>query len=411
MTMRQLLRQHPRYLTFGFLHYFFSSVGQTFFISLFVAGMSERMGWADGTFAGLYSAVTLAAAFLLPVIGTQVDRLRVRYVSTATAVLLIFGCLALGFSTNLVLLLLGLFIVRLGGQGVLTLIGSTSIGRYFNEGRGRALSISIIGISVAEVLLPTGVVLLMERQGYETVWLVAAGVLAAVFIPAIWLLIRRHDNFQRADTVAAEQAKANPGQADVRSWTRAELLRDRRFHLLLPVIIFIPFVFTGLVFNQSVLAEARGYAATWMALGLSAYGLTKVVCLLSAGGVADKYGPANLLRFVYIPAVLGLLCLVVLEHKLSVPFFFGLTGITAGIESVIWPALWAERYGPRFLGSIKSTVRVVVVLASAAAPIVFSYGFNLGMNTWLTITASYGLVCLLLVWLERQVKVTLPARP
>jgi len=84
MTMLSLLRQHPRYIGFGFLHYFFSSVGQTFFISLFVASMTDRMNWEDGTFAALYSGATLLAAFSLPFIGTQVDRLRVRYVSTAT---------------------------------------------------------------------------------------------------------------------------------------------------------------------------------------------------------------------------------------------------------------------------------------------------------------------------------------
>ena len=174
MTMLSLLRQHPRYLGFGFLHYFFSAVGQTFFISLFVASMSERMSWEDGTFAALYSGATLLAAFSLPFIGTQVDRLRVRYVSTATALLVVAGCLILGFTRNIYLLAAGLFVVRLGGQGVLTLIGSTTIGRYFEEGRGKALSASIIGISVAEVLLPSGVVYLLEQQGYGTVWLIAA---------------------------------------------------------------------------------------------------------------------------------------------------------------------------------------------------------------------------------------------
>jgi len=43
MTMRQLIQAHPRYLGFGFLHYFFSSVGQTFFISLFVVGRWRRL--------------------------------------------------------------------------------------------------------------------------------------------------------------------------------------------------------------------------------------------------------------------------------------------------------------------------------------------------------------------------------
>lgn len=53
MTMLQLLRTHPRYLTYGFLHFFFSSVGQTFFISLFVVSVTARMGWEEGTFAAL----------------------------------------------------------------------------------------------------------------------------------------------------------------------------------------------------------------------------------------------------------------------------------------------------------------------------------------------------------------------
>lgn len=400
MTILQLLRQHPRYLSFGFLHFFFSAVGQTFFISLFVADMTSRMDWADGTFAGIYSGVTLAAAFALPFIGTQVDRLKVRYVSTATALALIMGAVTLGLTTNIYGLIAALLVVRLGGQGVMTLIGSTVIGRYFSEGRGKALSTSIIGISVAEVILPPAVVWLMERQGYTTVWLVAAAVLLVVFIPAIWLLIQRNDNFQRADTVAAEHLAAAPDKAEQASWTRGEVLRDRRFQLLIPVFIFIPFVFTGLVFNQSIIAAERNYTAAWMALGLSAYGLSKVFCLLSAGGVSDRFGPARMLRFVYLPVLLGLLCLTLVEGKFAIPAFFVLTGITAGMESVIWPSLWADRYGPRYLGSIKSTVRFLVVLASASAPVIFNFGLGLGLQNLLFGLIGYGLLCVLLVWVE-----------
>lgn len=404
MTTLQLLRQHPRYLGYGFLHYFFSSVGQTFFVGLFVAGMSTRMGWADGVFAGIYSAVTLVAAFTLPLVGAQVDRLRVRYVSTATGVALVIALATLGLTTNLYLLIAALFVVRMGGQGVLPLIGSTAIGRYFTEGRGKALSSSIIGISVAEVLLPTSVVYLMERQGYAAVWLVAAAVVLVVFIPAIWLLIRRHDNFQRADTVAAEQLANAPDRTEQASWTRGQVLADRRFQLLIPVFVFIPFVFTGLVFNQSLIAEARGYTAAWMALGVSAYGLSKVVCLLSAGSIADRFGAARMLRFIYLPVFLGLLALTLIQGKPGIPVFFVLVGITSGMESVVWPALWADRYGPRFLGSIKSTVRFLVILASASAPVVFSYGLKLGLGTLLTALLGYAAVCLALVWAEYRLK-------
>lgn len=404
MTTLDLLRRHPRYLSFGFLHFFFSAVGQTFFISLFVADMSLRMEWAEGTFAGIYSGVTLAAAFMLPFIGTQVDRLKVRYISTATALVLILGSVTLGLTTNIYGLIAALLVIRLGGQGVMTLIGSTVIGRYFNEGRGKALSASIIGISVAEVIFPPAVVWLMERQGYTTVWLVAAAVLLVIFIPAIWLLVRRNDNFQRADTVAAEHLAAAPDKVEQVSWTRAQVLRDRRFQLLFPAFIFIPFVFTGLVFNQSAIAVERSYTAAWMALGLSAYGLSKVVCLLSAGSISDRFGPDRMLRFVYLPVLLGLLCLMFIEGKFAIPAFFVLIGITAGMESVIWPSLWAERYGPRYLGSIKSTVRFLVVLASASAPIIFSIGLGFGLQNLLIGLVAYGLLCVVLVWVEYSLR-------
>lgn len=402
MTMLQLLRTHPRYLLYGFLHFFFSSVGQTFFISLFVAGVNLRLGWGEKTFAGLYSTVTLVAAFTLPVIGTIVDRVRIRYVSGTVAVLLVLACLALATTESIYVFGAALFLVRLGGQGVLPLIGSTTVGRFFTVGRGKALSLAIIGISLAEVLLPPAAVALMDEGEYATPWLTMAGLLLFVFLPAVWLLISRYDLFQQGATV--EQANLAKDEPVATSWTRGEVLRDRRFQLLMPVFIFLPFVFTGLVFNQSVIAAERGYAATLMAWGLSSYGLMRVACLLGAGPLVDRFGAASLLRLAYLPLVAGLLVLMFVSGEPAVPVFFALGGMTAGIESVLMPALWAERYGPRYLGSIKSTVRLLVVLASAAAPIVFSYGLDFGLRPWLGVLVGYGLLCVLLLGVERRLR-------
>lgn len=398
MRFADLLRRHPRYLGFGFAHYFFSFVGQTFFVSLFVAAMSGRLGWAEGTFATVYSGVTLVAAFVLPLIGQQLDHARVRYVSTAAALWLVAGLGLLATAGALPLVVLGLFMVRLGGQGVLPLIGSTTTGRYFTAGRGRALSAVILGISLAEVLLPPAAVFLLLRFGDQPVWAAAAGLVLLVFLPAVWLLVRRYDDFQRAGDVArAQEQERGEGEAPTAaSWTRRQVLADRRFRLIVPVVVYIPFVFTGLVFNQSVLAELRGYSPQWMAWGLSAYGLSRVVSLLGAGGLVDRYGAEWALRRFLAPAALGLALLWLLPGRGSVPLFFGLSGLSAGMASVLLPALWAERYGPRFLGSIKSTVWLLIVLASAAAPVVWSYGLRLGLDVWLGLMVAYAAACLLL---------------
>lgn len=398
--MLYLLRTYPRHLAYGFLHYFFSAVGQTFFISLFVAVVTVRLGWAERTFAGLYSGVTLVAAFTLPVIGAWVDRVRIRYVSTVVVLLLIVACGVLALTRSIWFFAPALFVARLGGQGVLTLIGSTTTGRFFNEGRGRALSVAILGISMAEVIVPPVAVATLAAYGYGAVWGAMAALLAGVMLPAVWLLVGRYDAFQRGDTVAAA---TEPQVGAARSWTRGEVLADGRFRLLIPVFIFLPFLFTGLVFNQSVIGAARGYAPELMAWGLSSYGITKVIALLTAGQLTDRYGAARLLRFAYLPLLAGLAYLMLVPGRSAVLVFFALGGMTAGVESVLMPALWAERYGPRFLGSIKSTVRLLVVLAAAAAPIVFSYGLELGLRTWLGVILGYGLLCLLLLNRERRI--------
>ena len=396
---------NPRYLGFGFLHFFFSAVGQTFFIGLFVAEMTARLEWEENTFAGLYSTVTLVAAFLLPVIGRQIDRGRVRYVSTAVGLALLVGTALLAFSPSFALVAVGLFIVRCGGQGVLPLIGSTTIGRYFEARRGRALSLSLLGLSVAEVVLPPVVTYAILAYGFGTVWALAGGAVLLVFLPAVWLLVRRYDDFQRADTVAKAQLQVGK-DAGATSWSRTQVLRDRRFQLLVPIFLFIPFVFTGLVFNQSVIAAERGFSAELMAYGLSAYGLVRVVFLLFGGDLIDRLGPGTLLRFALMPAVTGLLLLLFVPYGWVVPVFFGLFGASAGTDAVMMPALWAERYGPRYLGSIKSTVRLFVVVSSAAAPIVFSYGLRWGVEAWLGVLVGYGLLCFLLAWVEYSGVVT-----
>jgi len=140
------------------------------------------MGWQEGTFAALYSGATLAAAFTLPSIGTLVDRIRIRYVSITVAALLVLACLAIAYTANVYLFVAALFFVRLGGQGVMTLIGSTVTGRYFNEGRGKALSAAILGISLAEVTIPSLAVYVMGQYGYGPVWTGMAALLLIIFM-------------------------------------------------------------------------------------------------------------------------------------------------------------------------------------------------------------------------------------
>lgn len=390
MQIVNLVKNAPRYLAYGFLHFFASSVGQTFFISLFVLDITNRMNWGDDTFAYVYSSITLVAAFLLPLVGKQIDRLRIRYVSLATAVLLAMACFLIAGTTSPLFLVSGLFVVRLGGQGVMPLIGSTTIGRYFTLDRGKALSLSLIGIPVAEIIIPLLVVWILAHYGFSVAWSLAGGILLLVFIPAIWLLIKKADAFQTAAATSAQQEDA--GEQRVASWTRDEVLKDLRFRLLIPAFLITPFVMTGMMFTQAKVAENFAVSASWLALAISGYGAARALCMLFGGSLADRFGPEKLPRFLFLPMLVGLLLFVLLQNPFSILLFFALSGVTAGVESVVWPALWSQRYGPRYLGSIKSTIRVMVVLVSAAAPVIFSLGIGWSFTGMVWLLIGYALL-------------------
>lgn len=70
----RFLRRNGRWVGFGFSTSFFSSFGQTFFISLFVPFFLVDLDLTAGEFGTLYSAATVGSAVLLPFLGALYDR-------------------------------------------------------------------------------------------------------------------------------------------------------------------------------------------------------------------------------------------------------------------------------------------------------------------------------------------------
>ena len=58
----------------------------------------------------------------------------------------------------------------------------------------------------------------------------------------------------------------------------------------------------------------------------------------------------------------------------------GLLGISYGLSSTLFGALWPEVYGSRYLGSIRSVVVALMVFATAMGPGVTGYLIDAGVS-------------------------------
>ena len=154
MNFLAFIRNNARWLAGGFLLTFFSSYGQTFFISLSSGHIRVEYGLSHGQFGTIYMLATLASAATLTYLGQIVDKRSPRGVTFIIVPILAFACVLMAFSQHIVLLLLAIYLLRLFGQGMMSQNAFTAVGRWFVAQRGRATSLTAIGVNAGEASFP-----------------------------------------------------------------------------------------------------------------------------------------------------------------------------------------------------------------------------------------------------------------
>ncbi|WNJ21300.1 MFS transporter [Pontibacter sp. G13] len=393
MNYLQLLRRYPHYLAYGLLHYFFSGPGQTFFISLYVPYFLMDLSLDNETFQMIYSVSTLASAFTLPFVGKWIDEWKLRNFSVVLGIALLGFCVAAALIHSVYLLPVVLFGLRLCGQGLMGLTASTAIARYFEETRGKALSLVGFGVSIAEITLPIVVAMLMTDLGlgWRETWLGMALLVGLVFIPMVIALVPSDSPFQYNRETESHQVDADAGAS------RSEVLRDPKFYLLTLVYLMVPFFMTGMIINKHMMGESAGWDEAQLAIGLSVFGAFRLVNNLVAGPLVDKFTATKVFAFQLIPMVLGCLVIAWTDQVMGLWIFFGLCGISASLGSLTTTAMWAEIYGTTHLGAIRSMVSTFMVFSTGVAPIIFSWALGAHFGTVPTMWVCVGAFSLLTV--------------
>ena len=373
-----------RLLAFGFLLTFLSSFGQTFFIGLFSEELRAASGLNHGAFGTVYSAATLASAVCMFWAGALIDRTTLRSYVTAAALLLTAGCILLITAEDVLWLAAAFFLLRFAGQGLLTHSAVTSAVRFFERARGKALAIVLLGHPAGEAVLPLMAVLIAASAGWRSVWMLAAAVLV-IAIPGVAHFCARSisgpaKGIERSSTVHV--TRTQPVDA-----SRGEVLRDRRFHFLLPTLLLPGFVLTGVFIHQRHLVDEKGWELSWFAASFMAFAGAQVVGTLSSGPLIDRFTARRLAPFYLLP--LGAACIAINmtdDRLVAIPFMIG-AGLTLGMAASIVTVLLAEIYGVTHLGAIRALAVSTMIMSTALAPAIFGWllEFDVGFGSILAV--------------------------
>lgn len=403
MNFFQFALRYKRLILFGFALTFFSSFGQTFLISVFVPGFLETFGISNAYFGALYSIATLGSAGILAWAGALIDRVPLKRYALMVTAGYVVSLIVVASSLWIWMLLVGLLGVRLFGQGLCGHTAHTTMARFFTTLRGRALSLSNLGFSFGEAILPVSVTALIGIFGWRMGW-TAITVFVAMFLPVLIMATLGRDPREHSEAAMSDDPDSVM-QETGQEWRRRLVLRDPRFYLMLPGAVAAPFLLTGFFLYQTQLAISKGWDLDIMASAFIAFALSKSGASLLSGSLIDRFTACRLFPFFLIPLLTGFFLLTIFSHPFTVFAYMFLAGLSMGAAFNINTSIYAELYGTANLGAIRSMMTMFMVVSTAISPVLFGFILDAGLPFEVIVKGSIAFVIMsifLAIFIYRQ---------
>jgi len=393
-----------------------SAPGQTIGVSVFTESLLDATGLSRVEFSNAYLMGTLASGMMLPYAGSVIDRIGVRsgVIWASIGLGLVVAYLSqvdrlaarissFGVSETVAayaLLTVGFLGLRFSGQGVLTLVCRTMLGRWFERRRGLVSSISGPFASFAFAGSPLLLAGWVTHSGWRGAWLEISLVVGIGMALFGWLFFRENpegcglqidggpDPAIRAAEDGTEPTPAVVRQPD---FTRAEALRTAAFWIVTLGISNHAMVGTGIALHIVDLGAEVGLTEA------DALGIFLPITLISVptgivmGLAVDRFP----MRFLLMAMMVGQVLMFGLAPRLGDPVLYWLCiagwGFSGGFYGPLSVAAIPNFFGRTHLGAISGVMMMVIVIASALGPAVLatvkatfgSYGVGLEVLAFL----------------------------
>lgn len=436
-TPRRDDQRAPRFFPFyygwivvaiGTLGILMSVPGQTMGISVFTDSLIDAFGITRNQLSFAYMGGTLASSLLLPWAGRLLDLWGARRMVVLATTGLIVSLVILIYGSHLAdrlapLLpnsdstflpvriaemipdgLAGLTVatiafmgVRHFGQGQMTMIARTMIGRWFESYRGIAFAISgafvAFGFGVAPLILSR----LIDACGWRGAILIL--ILAEVVMMGLGLAFYRTGAI--ACGVPMEDGMKPRSRSDnrkVRDWELSEVRRCSTFWLFCMGITLYGAIFTAIVFHLQAVCAARGVNPD------NAYSLFLPMAMVSATAemigswLSDRYSVRYHLLLMQVSLSIGTLGFLFLGTTGGNTMIVLGLGITGGLFATINGVAWPKLFGTKHLGAIAGLNTGWVVFGCAFSPLLFSLSFSAFGSYQVAISVSAALPIIIFVW-------------
>jgi len=368
---------NKKVLIFGIIFTFFSSFGQSFFLGLFNPSIRNELNITHGQFGTIYAGATIFSSLVLIWFGKKIDDFKLFNYSLIVICILFFSSFLFSLVNSVYFLVIAIFLMRFSGQGLMSHTSSTTISRYFNKRRGRALSWIWFGLSSAEFILPILIIFLLTIFSWRTIWQFIS-IIIFITLPIVVFYTIKNITIDSREGFDLEKGTKN--LKNIKSWKRSEVLKDFKFYVISLNMLAMPWIVTGVFIYQSFIAESKLWGVYIIPKSFMVYSVISILTLISSGFLVDKFTSRKLIPFMNLPLLLGLMILYFFDFSYSAYLFFGLMGASNGLTNVLGSSTWAEIYGVRYIGSIKALTTAFMVFSTAFGTALFGLLIDSGFT-------------------------------
>ncbi len=372
-----------------------TGVGQTYGVSVFNPSLLETLGISLSALTGAYMVGTLFASLPQAYIGYLMDRFGIRWVMTAVVILLGGACLFFSTVNSLWTLLLGFFLLRLLGQGGLSLLAGNIPAMWFREKLGLVTGIVSGGFSISMAVIPAFFLFLINRLGWRAayarlgvlVWIIMLPVLIVVFRNNPGEIKQRIDGDVESDITASEGDTFGQNSFDLKAARKTPA-----FWILLINVSLWAMIVTAIFFNLLSIFDSQGITSSVAAATYTTYAAASLITQIVAGPIADRGSLQYLLLACMSALAAGVVVLTLATSPWIAHSYAVLLGISTGLISLVGGTMFARYYGRKHLGKLRGSVITAQVASSSMGPFITGIIFDQTGSFQISLWIFFGLL-------------------
>ncbi len=315
-------------------------------------------GWSVAAVTAAFSAGLVVSALVGIPAGRLLDRHGPRPVMTAGSVLAVPAMVTIGMARTYPVFVVGWVLAGVAMAGTLYPPAFAALTRWWGRRRVTALTALTLLAGLASTVFAPLTAALLDGLGWQRCYLVLAGVLAVITVPAHWFGLRG----SWPDPDPAENP-VHAGQA------AGAIARSRPFLLLMVAVALGTFAAFAVVVNQIPLLLERGLSTQLAAWALGLGGVGQVLGRLGYPHLTAATGVR--LRGVLILALIAITTtlLAVLPGPAALLIAAAmLTGAARGVFTLLQATAISDRWGADHYGRLNGLLSAPAMVATALAP-------------------------------------------